>query len=279
MAGAPLPPSARPASALATAGQPATAPLASEGTAVVAKRSANEPIASVFVRGSEHAMRNSIQYITGGAPAPNRPSAGRAAEISSRVGCMEVNTAHFQGYLLAAWPFDSAVDDELMRKLREKLIEFMQEAGEQIEVKDLMMLKVRDVTFEGWAMRQAEFLQKAVNFGHGIAIAFFPDLVDEARLEDAADRDMAKLSLYEIKGDERVEFGVYIRLEANQKYILYTRTGGRLYEEQKQRLQERGHSTVFLRKDAAIDLRRYRIQNYLNEKIRESSEEEARKKA
>ena len=223
---------------------------------------AGPPEESTFIRGSAAALQRAVT--AGG----ESSTPVKTLDAVARVGCIEVQTPSFDGYLLAAWAYDRRVDAEMLKTLKVKLTEFMADSGESIEATDLQSLELRDVTFEGWARKQAAFLRKAVHQNHEIAIAFFPKLVDEPEIDLSEGHvEMAKMSLDEIKGDEKVEFGVYLHMKANQKFFLYARSGGRLYDSQKERLKAKGVDFVHLRKDALVDLRRYRIQNYLNAKI------------
>jgi hypothetical protein len=58
-------------------------------------------------------------------------------------------------------------------------------------------------------------------------------------------------------------------MEENQKYVRYTAQGGTFYQSQKDRLKEKGVNNLHIRKDSIHDLKRYKAQNYLNDKIAE----------
>ena len=78
---------------------------------------------------------------------------------------------------------------------------------------------------------------------------------------------MVALRLEDIKGDAPVDFDVYLHLPENDKYILYTPTGGVFYQKQKDRLKGKGVGQVHLRKGAEAAVEKYHMQNHVNEKI------------
>ena len=64
-----------------------------------------------------------------------------------------------------------------------------------------------------------------------------------------------------------MEFDVYVYLPENNKYVIYTPKGGTFYTRQKDRLLEKGVQRMHLKKESIGDVKRYRAQNYLNDKI------------
>ena len=221
----------------------------------------------ILVTGTERSLRESAS-----ARSPGESSDEPVEKIESvtRLGCIEIQTERYDGYLLIAWGADRSVDEPLMRTIRAKLVQFMQGAGQKFDAEDAIRLRLQDVTFEGWAVAQADFLRRAVHAGREVAVAFFPGRAEESRVEASARADMVHIGIDEIKGDSRVEFDVYVHLPANGKYLLYTPEGGRLYQVQKDRLKAKGVRRVHLKKNAAPDLRRYRVQNFLNDRIAEA---------
>jgi hypothetical protein len=100
-------------------------------------------------------------------------------------------------------------------------------------------------------------------------MAFFPSQDTTVRLEASASERMLQLDMSELRGNVVLEFDLYIYLPQNQKYLLYTPEGRPLYEEQKKRLMDKGVAKMHLRKESAQGVKRYRAQNFLNDKIEE----------
>ena len=128
-------------------------------------------------------------------------------------------------------------------------------------------MQIKEVEFEGWALTQADFLRKSVHDGNEIAMAFFPHKDVSKTLDESASEKMLKMSLDELKEDVALEFDLYIYMPENNKYLLYTPQGKPIQGKQKDRLIEKGVTHMHLRKESVQDVKKYRAQNYLNDKI------------
>jgi hypothetical protein len=100
-------------------------------------------------------------------------------------------------------------------------------------------------------------------------MAFFPSATLSQKIGDSKREDMVSISIYDLKGDVQVLFDVYMYMPANNKYILYTPTGGLFYSKQKERLIDKGITQLHMKKDHLTEAKKYQAQNYLNEKIDE----------
>jgi hypothetical protein len=79
--------------------------------------------------------------------------------------------------------------------------------------------------------------------------------------------EMHQVGIEHLKGDAPVEFDLYLHLPANDKFILYTPEGKRFYQKQKDRLERKGVKGMHLKKAAVAELRRYRVRNFLMDRI------------
>jgi hypothetical protein len=193
-------------------------------------------------------------------------------ETVNNIACIVIETASFSGYLIAALGKNRSLDEIFMESVRKKLFNFLKAHGEipdqEIETK-AMTLKIQDIEFEDWALEQAEFLKKSIHGADAdeVAMAFFPNDNTKIKLEASVSEKMLKLNVDEIREDTELEFDLYIYMPENKKYLLYTQQGMRLYENQKGRLKDKGITHIHLRKESAGAVKRYRAQNFLNEKI------------
>lgn len=188
---------------------------------------------------------------------------------STRVACIFVESERFRGYLLVAFPEDRSVDMDLIEQMKLKLFSFLKENGEKATDAASMSLKMTEVAFEDWAVEQAEFLKSTMHKGQELAVAFFPDNTRFAELQEQTKLKKYELSIDELRGDLVVEFDLYLHLEKNDKLLLYTPQGKPFYANQKDRLKTKGISNLYINQDSANDLKKYRVQNYLNDKIAE----------
>lgn len=216
---------------------------------------------SIIVKGTQTALDESVI----------RLESEDFVEVKSatNVACITISSPRFSGYLVAALGADRRIDDDFIKTVQSRLFSFLRANGEVIDNEEGMGLKLEQVEFEDWAISQAAFLRKSIHGTDEIAMAFFPSKETSSKLEESVSKNMLKLGIDELKDDVPVEFDLYIYLPSNQKYVLYTPQGGKLFGQQRGRLRNKGVTHVHLRKDSASQAKRYRAQVYLNEKINE----------
>lgn len=191
-------------------------------------------------------------------------------EQSSNVACIVIESTRFSGYLVAAMGKNRKIDEAFIQGIREKLFKFLSDNGEKVASnEETMNIKIKEVPFEDWAIEYAEFLRKSVHKGDEVAMAFFPHADVQARFAESADEQMLAVSLDDLRADAAIEFNLYVYLPTNNKYVLYTPRGGKIYQKQIMKLQQQGISHVHMFKNDVQDFNKYRAQNYLNSKIEE----------
>lgn len=217
---------------------------------------------SIVIKGSVEALDSSVVMKEDIAP-------GQVQQIekSSNVACITVQSERFSGYLVAALGKNRKIDKDFIEMIKKRLFSFLKANGEVVKDEDSLGLQIKEVEFEDWALKQADFLRKSVHDGDEIAMAFFPHQDVSTSLADSVSEKMYKMSLDELKEDVEIEFDLYIYMPENNKYLLYTPQGQPLYGKQKGRLQEKGVTHMHLRKESIQEVKKYRAQNYLNEKI------------
>lgn len=191
----------------------------------------------------------------------------KEVERTSNVACITVESPRFSGYLVCAMGKNRKIDKAFIDMIQKRLFSFLKTNGEEINEKDTMSLKLQEVDFQDWALQQAEFLRKSVHESDEVAMAFFPNKNINVNLEDSASEKMVKMTLDELKEDTPIEFDLYIFMPENNKYLLYTPQGMTFYGNQKGRLKDKGVTHMHLRRDSITGVKKYRAQNFLNEKI------------
>jgi len=214
---------------------------------------------SIIVRGAQQALDESVIVKN-----KNKPEAVKQA---SNLACITIQSPKFSGYLVCALGKNKKADKSLMDAVQKRLFAFLKNNGEKVEEKDTMNLQIQQVDFTDWALEQAEFLRKSIHDGDEIAMAFFPTKDIDVQLEESASQKMVQLDINELKTDVPLEFDLYIFMPENNKYLLYTPQGQPLQGGQKGRLSEKGITHMHLRKETAHNVKKFKAQNFLNEKI------------
>lgn len=215
---------------------------------------------SIFVRGTQQALDESVER-------ENPLTEMEELSSSSSVACITIQSQRFSGYLVAAMGKNRQIDANFLKLVKDRLFNFLRNNGEKVKDDEAMDLKLEEVDFEDWAIHQAEFLRKSIHGNNEIAMAFFPNKETSVQLEASANENMLKLDINELRDDVRVEFDLYIYMPTNQKYILYTPQGRKLFSQQRGRLSEKGITHMHLRKESEGQVKRYRAQSYLNDCI------------
>lgn len=183
--------------------------------------------------------------------------------------CLILDSKSFTGYMIAVAAKEYLLNHPFEKILKIKLNEYLKENSIEPIGKDAMKLSLKPAPFNEWVQEQAHFLTKSVYDGSELAIAFFPMEEVEPVLKQASRDDLVSIELKELKGDIPVDFDLYLYLEHNNKYIKYTPQGMVFQLKQWNRLSHHGITEMYLAKDSIKDVRRYRAQNFLNDKIEE----------
>lgn len=188
---------------------------------------------------------------------------------SSNIACITIEGSKFSGYLVCALGKNKKIDKSFIDVIQKRLFAFLLKSGENLTEKDTMDLVIKQVDFTDWALEQAEFLRRSVHDGSEIAMAFFPTPPGELdiKFENSASEKMMKMDINEIQTDVPLEFDLYIFMPENNKYILYTPQGKPFPSQQKQRLGDKGITHMHLKKDSLQAVKKYKAQNYLNDRI------------
>jgi hypothetical protein len=216
----------------------------------------------LIVRGAQTSLNQTVVQVKGFESEDVVP-----IERASNIACITIESPRFSGYLVCALGKNRKIDEKFVEEVQRKLVKFLVDNGEPAKEKDTLSMKIQEVDFTEWALQEAEFLRTSVHNGDEIAMAFFPTNDLEVKLEVSASEKMVKLSIDDLKEDAVVEFDLYIFMPGNNKYLLYTPQGMRFYGNQKNRLREKGVSHIHLRKESASSVKKYKAQNFLNEKI------------
>lgn len=188
-------------------------------------------------------------------------------DTATKVACIQIESSRFAGYLIAAYGNDIKLEENFVSMLKERLVKFLKQSGEEVSEEDQMDLKLKQVEFEAWALSEAEFLRKSVHAGQALAVAFFPRQDAKLKWQDSKEQHMASIDLSEITPNTPLDFDLYVHLPANDKYIRYTGKGSMLGVDQKSRLEARGVDKMHIKKDELDGVKKHRAESYLNDSI------------
>jgi hypothetical protein len=224
------------------------------------EKKGGRPNESIIVKGTQQVLEDTFFLKD---PNPEIEKIG----IASSLACITIRSPRFSGYLVCALAKNRKIDEALIAIIQKRLFAFLKANGEPVNEEDPLNIEVEEVNFTDWTVEQAEFLRNAVLDGSELSIAFFPNPQMEIRLEESVSSKMLKISMEDLKEDAPVEFDLYIFMPQNNKYLLFTAKGLPFYGHQKGRLLKRGITHMHIPKDSAREMKKYRAQNFFNDKI------------
>lgn len=215
---------------------------------------------SIIVKGSQQALDSAVKFN------PDIKEAEKIARSQNCI-CIVVDSTRFKGYLIAALGKNRRFDDEFVQNIQVKLYAFLKSQGEKLDEENPLEIKIKPVEFEDWALEQADFLKKSVHNGNEVAMAFFPANKTTPELEASTHEDMLKINIEDLHGDVEVLFDVYIYLQANNRYVLFTPKGRTFLGLQKERLKNKGITHLHMKKIDVKSAKTYTVETYLNNKV------------
>lgn len=221
--------------------------------------------AALLVRGVEHALSISSVQIT----ATCDPHGPAPIHQCARVACFYVTSSNFKGSLVVAFGTGRDVDLDFVANIKTFFTGYMHKQGIATDFSELPDFRLNEVSFENWSLEHAMFLRKSVHYDQEIAVSFFPHQDETSPLELSAEAHMSKMKLDEIRHDVNLEFDIYLHFPINKKYIRYAAKGRNMMSEQRSRISAGGITHVHIRKECEKDVVRYKVQNFLNDKIKE----------
>jgi hypothetical protein len=218
-------------------------------------------------KAAQQALDESVVLVKG---ALQRAQSLEVLRHSSHAACITINSPRFTGYMIAATSQNRPVDEAFLKILQERLLHFLKDAGENpIDDESTLQLNLRQVEFQDWALEYADFLAQSTVGEDQVSMAFFPNAKTRVELEPSAAEDMLQIELSELRDNVPVEFDLYIYMPENQKFLRYIPTGRIFFGDQRSRLLNSGVAKMHLRKDNIAGVKKYRVQNFLNDKIDE----------
>lgn len=194
-------------------------------------------------------------------------------EVSERIGevsnvaCLLIESEKYAGYLLAAMGDNRPLESDFLQLIRDRLVAYLKNNGEDISSQDTMDLKVELVPFEDWALEAAEFLRKSVHKDREVALAFFPHATKEVGAAPSKAPDMCAIAIEDIGEEVELDFDAYIYLPSNDKYLLYTRKGNKLYGQQKSRLKDKGVSHIHIFQSEIQNLKKNKVRTFFKDSV------------
>jgi hypothetical protein len=234
----------------------------------------SEDFAIHFKTALENSSFKTLQYLKENS---EEQSVQKILSSTKKARCYMIDSENFYGYLVVASANEQHIDTNFNKLVEDRLKEYLKDLGQDIEFSAALNIQFQEVDFQAWSLEKAEFLHKSVSEGHEIAMAFFPAEQEKLAVKESKKKDMSSINITEFLGEIPVEFNLYIHLEQNDKFVHYTKGGFVLYQTQRQRLEKKGIGEMHIQNEDIPELKKYRVQNYLNKIIQEHKTSQGKK--
>lgn len=221
---------------------------------------------SLFQSALENSTFKTLQYLK---ETSEQQEVKRTFAATKKAHCYMIESAHFNGYLVVAAATDQLMSEKFSHLVEKRLKDYLKDLGHNIEFSAALDVQFQEVDFQAWSLEKAEFLHKSVSEGQEIAMAFFSAAQTKLEVKESRQNEMCAVDIQEFMGEIPVEFSLFVHLQQNNRFVHYTQAGFVLYQKQKQRLENKGISELHIQNEDLPELKKYRVQNYLNKIIQE----------
>lgn len=186
---------------------------------------------------------------------------------TSEILCLQLENEKHKGYAVVASAREIRLDDKFKKLLFEELHKNFVHLGIEISEKELFSIEMKRVPFTDWVKDQAEFLFQSSYEGDEIGISYFPVKKFDPDSSQDPDKNLIQIPIDDLKGDRYLPFDLYLYLPLNKHVLMYTQRERMLFQQQLDRLIERGIKYMYVNQDYNLALKKYQTQNFIDAKI------------
>jgi len=187
-------------------------------------------------------------------------------EAINKVGVITVRSEVQTGYLLVAHPEGSNISISFIRKIQKTLQKNLKDKSISLNIETGFEVMIERVSFIVWAKARAKSCAVYQHGDNEIAVAFFAvNDIPEINKEN----EMSEVNVASLIPDVIVDFEGFIKLEKNEKMILYLKKERSISAIQKERLLAKNVLKIYLTHEDGIKCKAQFAQYFLNKKIKE----------
>lgn len=182
--------------------------------------------------------------------------------------CYIVDSKIFYGYVVVATANQLEINEQFNHLIENHLRKYLTDVGRTIDVNEDMDMHLQEIEWQDWSKEKAAVLEGKITSQQRITLEFIPAETSQKPVAKSQ-TPMFAVSIKEFMDEIPIEFSLYIHLPQNAKYVHYTRGGYIFYQAQKLRLEEKGILEMHVADEDLPELKKYRVQNYLNQIIKQ----------
>jgi hypothetical protein len=181
--------------------------------------------------------------------------------------CFFVTSKNHSGFVLCSIAHNTDPLHAFVDIFKNRLTELMNDIDGDFLASSALEVTMPVVNFDNWVQNQAAFSRKFVHEDRECGLAFFELTPPKPDVAPSVRKDFVQMKLVDVREERKLGFNVFLYLPVNNKFILYTRRGGKFAELQKKRLLSRGVSAVHLHENELDQMHRVHVEAYLDQCI------------
>lgn len=195
------------------------------------------------------------------------------------LGVIPYISANKKGFVAVSWsepmPEKNLV---FLEAFKYSLMNFMVNEGLEASLDQEFLMAIPSIEFMTWARDAGEILVVREHEGVEVGVSFFEGIPDNAA-KPPSENQLIKVDIVKISPERAVSFKAYLKMELNNKYILYLAEGRRISEMQKKRLIDNSVDSLHIRDEDFKNFIKYQNEVEISRILKAFTTDLAKKKS
>ena len=195
------------------------------------------------------------------------------------LGVIPYISANKKGFVAVTWaepmPEKNLV---FLEAFKYSLLNFLANEGVEASLDHEFLMAIPSIEFMTWARKTGEMLVVREHEGVEVGVSFFEGIPDSSA-KPLIENQMIKIDIVNIFPERTVCFKAYLKMELNNKYILYLAEGRKISETQKKRLIGNSVNFLHIRDEDFENFRKYQNEVEISRLLKAFTTDLAKKKS
>lgn len=173
------------------------------------------------------------------------------------LGVIPYISANKRGFVAVTWAEPMPEKNRVfLEAFKYSLLNFLAVEGVEASLDHEFLMAIPNIDFMAWARNTGDMLVVREHEGVEVGVSFFEGIPDSSA-RPPIENQMVKIDIVNIFPEKSVCFKAYLKMELNNKYIVYLAEGRKISEKQKKRLIENSVKFLHIRDEDFENFRKY----------------------
>lgn len=173
------------------------------------------------------------------------------------LGVIPYISANKKGFVAVTWAEPMPEKNRVfLEAFKYSLLNFLAVEGVEASLDHEFLMAIPSIDFMAWARNTGDMLVVREHEGVEVGVSFFEGIPDSSA-KPPIENQMVKIDIVNILPEKSVCFKAYLKMELNNKYIVYLAEGRKISEKQKKRLIENSVKFLHIRDEDFEKFRKY----------------------